>query len=75
MGVEFDASKIKAVEVKEAGTYDLSSLLYSTQDGYKITIGDGGKLTVTVNAKNLRCRQLIRRLGLQLSMTLLIRLL
>lgn len=51
MGVEFDASKIKAVEVKEAGTYDLSSLLYSTQDGYKITIGDGGKLTVTVNAK------------------------
>ena len=35
MGVEFDASKIKAVEVKEAGTYDLSSLLYSTQDGYK----------------------------------------
>ena len=51
MGVEFDAFKIKAVEVKEAGTYDLSSLLYSTQDGYKITIGDGGKLTVTVNAK------------------------
>lgn len=51
MGVEFDASKIKAVEVKEAGTYDLSSLLYSTQDGYKITIGDGCKLTVTVNAK------------------------
>lgn len=51
MGVEFDASKIKAVEVKEAGTYDLSSLLYSTQDGYKITIGYGGKLTVTVNAK------------------------
>lgn len=51
MGVEFDASKIKAVEVKEAGTYDLSSLLYSTQDGYKITNGDGGKLTVTVNAK------------------------
>ena len=37
--------------MKEAGTYDLSSLLYSTQDGYKITIGDGGKLTVTVNAK------------------------
>lgn len=51
MGVEFDATKIKAVEVKEAGTYDLSSLLYSTQDGYKITISDGGKLTVTVNAK------------------------
>ncbi|WP_462358506.1 filamentous hemagglutinin N-terminal domain-containing protein [Phascolarctobacterium faecium] len=51
MGVEFDASKIKAVEVKEAGTYDLSSLLYSTQDGYKIAIGDGGKLMVTVNAK------------------------
>lgn len=51
MGVEFDAFKIKAVEVKEAGTYDLSSLLYSTQDGYKITIDDGGKLTVTVNAK------------------------
>ena len=37
--------------MKEAGTYDLSSLLYSTQDGYKITIGDGGKLTVIVNAK------------------------
>lgn len=51
MGVEFDATKIKAVEVKEAGTYALSSLLYSTQDGYKITISDGGKLTVTVNAK------------------------
>ena len=51
MGVDFDPSKIKALEVKEAGTYDLSSLLYSTQDGYKITVGDGGKLTVTIKAE------------------------
>ena len=46
LGVDIDPSKIKALEVKETGTYDLSSLLYSTQDGYKITIGDGGKLKV-----------------------------
>lgn len=51
MGVDFDPSKIKALEVKEAGTYDLSSLLYSTQDGYKITVGDGSKLTVTIKAE------------------------
>ncbi|MDO5380590.1 MAG: filamentous hemagglutinin N-terminal domain-containing protein [Acidaminococcaceae bacterium] len=51
MGVDFDPSKIKALEVKEAGTYDLSALLYSTQDGYKITVGDGGKLTVTIKAE------------------------
>lgn len=51
MGVDFDLSKIKALEVKEAGTYDLSALLYSTQDGYKITVGDGGKLTVTIKAE------------------------
>ncbi|WP_298563168.1 filamentous hemagglutinin N-terminal domain-containing protein [uncultured Phascolarctobacterium sp.] len=51
MGVDFDPSKIKALEVKEAGTYDLSALLYSTQDGYKITVGDGGKLTVTIKTE------------------------
>ena len=51
MGVDFDPSKIKALEVREAGTYDLSSLLYSTQDGYKINVGDGGKLTVTIKAE------------------------
>lgn len=51
IGVDFDPSKIKALEVKETGTYDLSSLLYSTQDGYKITVGDGGKLTVTIKAE------------------------
>lgn len=51
MGVDFDSSKIKALEIKEAGTYDLSSLLYSTQDGYKITVGDGGKLTVTIKTE------------------------
>ena len=39
MGVEFDASKIKAVEVKEAGTYDLSSLLYSTHDELDCRLG------------------------------------
>lgn len=50
MGVDFDPSKIKALEVKEAGTYDLSSLLYSTQDGYKITVGDGSKLIVKIKA-------------------------
>ncbi|WP_455653444.1 filamentous hemagglutinin N-terminal domain-containing protein [Phascolarctobacterium sp.] len=50
MGVDFDPSKIKALEVKEAGTYDLSSLLYSMQDGYKITVGDGSKLIVKIKA-------------------------
>lgn len=50
MGVDFDPSKIKALEVKEAGTYDLSALLYSTQDGYKITVGDGSKLIVKFKA-------------------------
>lgn len=50
MGVDIDSDKIKALEVKETGTYDLSALLYSTQDGYKITVGDGGKLKVKLKA-------------------------
>ncbi|WP_455652681.1 two-partner secretion domain-containing protein [Phascolarctobacterium sp.] len=49
-GLEIDADKILAAGIDQAGEYNLSDLLYSTQDGYMITVGDGGKLTIKVKA-------------------------
>lgn len=49
-GLDIEADKILSVVLDQAGEYALSELLYSTQDGYRITVGDGGKLVIKIKA-------------------------